>query len=136
MMVLNFETDHSNGFSHLFVQISQHSQSDICIDNLIKCELSPDRETVSKNITGFSQKIMANAQFFWKPSRVSQMHSWTSLHFSVNQSLFSEDLVEVRLLILMSFAVKKWSGKTTEKYSKSKSSALCYLLWIYIKSEK
>ena len=63
-MVLNFETDHSNGFSHLFVQISQHSQSDICIDNLIKCELSPDRETVSKNITGFSQKIMANAQFF------------------------------------------------------------------------
>ena len=136
MMVLNFETDHSNGFSHFFLQISQHSQSDICIDNLIKCELSPDRETVSKNTTVFSQKIMANAQFFWKPSGVSQMHSWTSLHFSVNQSLFSEDLVEVRLLILMSFAVKKWSGKTTEKYSKSKSSALCYLLWIYIKSKK
>ena len=89
-----------------------------------------------KMLLVFHKKIMANAQFFWKPSRVSQMHSWTSLHFSVNQSLFSEDLVEVRLLILMSFAVKKWSGKTTEKYSKSKSSALCYLLWIYIKSEK
>ena len=65
-MVLNFETDHSNGFSHLFVQISQHSQSDICIDNLIKCELSPDRETVSKNITGFSQKNYGKCSIFLK----------------------------------------------------------------------
>ena len=64
MMVLDFETDQSNGFSHLFAEIFQHSQSDICIDNLIKCELSPDKEMVSKNIIGFSPKIFSTCSIF------------------------------------------------------------------------
>ena len=66
-MVLDFETDQSNGFSHLFAQIFQHSQSDICIDNLIKCELSPEREKLCpKILLVFLKNYLALAPFLVK----------------------------------------------------------------------